>query len=255
MSIREANRGLLRKARAPGVERVIQRTLDEFTGILQRWHDSILDALESISIDLSSEGAIRARIERTLNPYREEWVTVIENAWLDGAEAGRAAAIQRHSLDISWSITDPVTRQALKDHAQEAADQVQQRMVGDISAAISEAYDEGFGPDRIAQVLREDVFPDMTGYEAKRVARTEGVSAGNRGRQSSIQDAGASQKRWMARDDDRTRHSHNEADGQTVDVGEPFTVGGEEAMFPGDPTLPPEERIHCRCLILPEFDT
>jgi uncharacterized protein with gpF-like domain len=45
----------------------------------------------------------------------------------------------------------------------------------------------------------------------------------------------------------RTRPTHREADGQRVNLGEPFTVGGFPLLYPGDPSGPPQEVINCRC--------
>lgn len=55
------------------------------------------------------------------------------------------------------------------------------------------------------------------------------------------------QQMWMATGDNRTRDDHLRAHGQVVAVGETFTVGGEQAKFPGDPSLSPANRINCRC--------
>jgi hypothetical protein len=54
-------------------------------------------------------------------------------------------------------------------------------------------------------------------------------------------------KRWLPTHDARTRASHLLAEGQTQEIDEPFTVGGEELMFPRDPDGSPENTINCRC--------
>lgn len=56
---------------------------------------------------------------------------------------------------------------------------------------------------------------------------------------------------WLsAGNDGRTRPDHAEADGQRVGPGEPFIVGGEELMWPGDPDGSPEQVMNCRCVTL-----
>ncbi|WP_428950961.1 phage minor head protein [Streptomyces sp. cg35] len=50
--------------------------------------------------------------------------------------------------------------------------------------------------------------------------------------------------------DGRTRDAHQQANGQTVPIDQPFTVGGERLMFPGDPTsASPAQTWNCRCTL------
>jgi len=55
---------------------------------------------------------------------------------------------------------------------------------------------------------------------------------------------------WESMRDEKVRGSHAIADGQTVPINEPFTVGGYKLMYPCDDSLgaPPSETIGCRCL-------
>ena len=55
---------------------------------------------------------------------------------------------------------------------------------------------------------------------------------------------------WETMRDEKVRGSHALADGQTVPINEPFTVGGYKLMFPCDDSLgaPPDEVLGCRCL-------
>lgn len=98
----------------------------------------------------------------------------------------------------------------------------------------------------------DDVFD--TGYNiAERIARTETHGAAEATTYESagaIANAGIEVTRtWLATSDDRVRATHAEADGQTVGMEEPFTVGDAELMYPGDPDGPPEEVISCRCSV------
>lgn len=56
-------------------------------------------------------------------------------------------------------------------------------------------------------------------------------------------------KRWVAVHDDRTRHSHAEADGQVVFLNDPFLVNGHAMKYPGDPAAPAGEVVNCRCVM------
>ena len=87
------------------------------------------------------------------------------------------------------------------------------------------------------------------------VARTESISAYNGGTNDAFQviqdETGETfEKVWLATMDTRTRETHFIADGQRVAFAQPFIVGGFPGFFPGDPELPAQERIQCRCTFL-----
>ena len=94
----------------------------------------------------------------------------------------------------------------------------------------------------------------MNRDSAIRAARTAVTGAQNAGRLESYRAAEEMgiklQKQWMATLDNRTRHDHAAADGQTVEEDKPFIVGGYELMFPGDPKGPGHEIYNCRCTMI-----
>jgi hypothetical protein len=61
-------------------------------------------------------------------------------------------------------------------------------------------------------------------------------------------------KRWSAILDPRSRPEHRAAHGQVVAWNEPFTVMGEQLMYPRDPRASASNSINCRCSSLPWND-
>lgn len=109
---------------------------------------------------------------------------------------------------------------------------------------------EGFAGGESIGELRDRLMdvPGLTAARATRVARTEVVSASNAGSLSLVLEMGfTGTKTWLATEDARTRHTHAEAEGQTVDLRASFEVGTSSLFFPGDPSGAPEEIINCRC--------
>jgi len=54
-------------------------------------------------------------------------------------------------------------------------------------------------------------------------------------------------KRWIARDDEKTRPTHVTVDNTTVSVNDVFIVGGFPLRYPHDPFGPIQEVVNCRC--------
>lgn len=93
------------------------------------------------------------------------------------------------------------------------------------------------------------------------IARTETLRALGAGREEAIaqlienpsNDVRAEDitRTWDSAGDSRTRPTHAAADGQKVGYNEPFTVGGQRLMFPGDSSLGATgaETISCRCYV------
>ena len=115
-------------------------------------------------------------------------------------------------------------------------------------------------------ILKGESIPNMAkrlksvaeGYlgDTIRIARTETTRVENSAKQS-IGDEGkrlgfTMWKRWVATADERTRPDHAAADGQEVPNDEPFTVGGEQMMYPGDVSMGCSawNIINCRCTIV-----
>jgi len=105
-------------------------------------------------------------------------------------------------------------------------------------------------------------------FRADTIARTESLSAVHAGNQqgwdqalvqAQSSPAAASispqlEREWVTAEDERVRDSHAEMDGQVVGQDEPFVSGdGNELMYPGDPSAPPEEVIRCRCAVATTF--
>jgi hypothetical protein len=110
----------------------------------------------------------------------------------------------------------------------------------------------GNSVNQIAKDLMDGITT-MSKSSSIRTARTAITEAENAGRQAAseqLEEKGVIlKKRWVAAHDSRTREAHLDADGQTVDNDEPFVVGGEELMYPGDDSLGASgwNLYNCRC--------
>jgi hypothetical protein len=114
-----------------------------------------------------------------------------------------------------------------------------------IQLVLNHGIEEGWSIERMVQEIEREDYLDG---RVRRILRTESNRAINYGG-SLARDKWEfkTQKRWVAVHDNRTRHTHLSADGQTVDSTAFFTVGGEQMEFPGDPSASGKQTINCRC--------
>lgn len=127
-----------------------------------------------------------------------------------------------------------------------------------IAAEVSRGISTGASYAQIAQQIKSHmtgVYTNKTGgalYRATLIARTEGRRVQSQSAMNACIDAkqrGADMlKQWDATLDGKTRHSHQQVDGEVREIEEAFSNG---LMFPCDPHGGAAEVCNCRCALLP----
>jgi HK97 family phage portal protein len=118
---------------------------------------------------------------------------------------------------------------------------------GRLQEIITDLDAEGASVMEIADAVTDaygsaDTWADVTSRSV--------VGAMNASSLITATNAGAVAKRWLATDDERTRPTHHDAEGQVVPISAAFEVGDAELQFPQDPTGALDEIINCRCTML-----
>lgn len=114
----------------------------------------------------------------------------------------------------------------------------------------------GDGYAKIAKQVGE--LTEANYKQALRIARTEGGRVQSTAKQRAYEEAKDKgidiKKRWLSTLDKKTRHSHQELDGQTVEIEEEFTApSGAKAMGPRMFQKASED-INCRCTTITEVN-
>ena len=118
---------------------------------------------------------------------------------------------------------------------------------------IDQGISTGMSIESIADMIVKDyldLYGESAKWMARRVAQTETIRASNFGTKEGVNGLGIDYvQSWLSTHDGRERPSHDQAaiDNNRIPSDQLFRVGGYDCEYPGDPALPPEESINCRC--------
>jgi HK97 family phage portal protein len=150
----------------------------------------------------------------------------------------------------SFTVSAPNVREYIAEKLVKIVD-VQDTNWLKLRDELQAGFSAGESIDQIADRIR--AVYNYADARALTIARTEIVGSANAGRFFSALESGLEAWEWLtAPGAAHPRHEeYPELDGQKVNVGEMFNVGGARLQFPGDPGGPPEEIINCRCTTVP----
>src|SRR5260221_71465 len=122
--------------------------------------------------------------------------------------------------------------------------------LAELQSALEDGVQAGESTAQLAQRVDDLYLADIIPNRSQTIAATEVAAAFNYGSHEAAKASDlALNKVWLATSDGHTRPDHREADGQTVGMDEPFIVGGEQWMYPGDSSLGAgaDQIVNCRC--------
>ena len=122
-----------------------------------------------------------------------------------------------------------------------------------LNTTLSEGYEAGEGMDDLMGRVRA-CFNNLLKHEVRRIAMTETGMTFNFSRHEAMSAAGIRYKSWLSSHGPTVRPTHMDAEeryeSDPIPINEPFEVGGEQLMHPGDPDGSPENIINCQCIEL-----
>ena len=204
---------------------------------LKKQIKAFLDILETENFDTISK-----YLEAS---YKESWVGTLYD--LQGQGVPLFMPINQEQV-INAIVTNSKLSEGLYKRLGVDVNELKKNIQAELSRGISQAmsYQE------IARNIRN--ISNVSYNNTLRIAKTEGhrvqqESAYNC--QVSAKKKGAKiMKQWDSTLDAKTRPTHQEMDGQIVEVDKPFTSpDGNTAMYPGDFGVASED-VNCRCCIL-----
>jgi uncharacterized protein with gpF-like domain len=147
------------------------------------------------------------------------------------------------------AVTDVFTeavQQALRERAFSHTTLVLGTTKDALEGILTKSFNEGQGVQELARNIN-NYFAVHSRTRSLTIARTELTGAINDGTHKTLVREGQTHRMWSTVIDGNERETHAHADGQIVGIHEPFQVGGESCMYPGDDVLSAGELINCRC--------
>ena len=147
-------------------------------------------------------------------------------------------------IDGTWGMPDPTATYAANLTATAAASgtYVGQRLNTNVAGAADPGQ---AASDTLATA--DDIVGGVTGMQAEALSNAASYDVASYF-SSAMGQTGVTHT-WNAVGDDRTRPDHLDADGQEVPLEDPFTVGGEQLDYPGDPAGSDEQNPQLRARV------
>ena len=119
-----------------------------------------------------------------------------------------------------------------------------------IRGRIKNQIEKGLQENESLADIRDRVRTVFNGAHARAsmIARTEVAGTVNAARFEAMGAAGVEKHEWVSAHDEAVRESHQDVDGEVVEVGEPFSNG---LKYPNELGGPAAEVINCRCIPVP----
>lgn len=158
-------------------------------------------------------------------------------------------ALRRAGISSVFNVNDPYVIEMIGKLVNRSK-KINDATYREITDLLSKAYGENWSHSELVKEIYS-TYKDYGYARARMIARTEMAGVMNGGAEKAYKQAGVKKKEWLASLDGETRDAHAAANGQVVEIDQPFNVGGEMLTAPGDPGGSAAQTINCRCTVLP----
>lgn len=234
------------------------------TNRLKRYFTREQKAVVAAVQHASTEDEASDAIEETLDAQQDTFRQVMYNLYADVGEHfanqvasqldsdAKAAGMlpeRKNTPDLSTIFTTQTIAYLLNLSATKVK-QLSGTTLEELRQALADGVAAGEGIPELAKRIEQLYLTQIIPNRSTNIAQTEVCAASNWASHQAAQQSGLTlNKVWLATGDNRTRPDHADADGQSVPMDQPFTVGGFQMMFPGDSSMgaPAKEVCYCRC--------
>ena len=198
-------------------------------------------------------------IEDEAKEYQKKLTPWYVDAFIRAGQAGIMAS-KGELYDLEEKDGGPVfdltpeLEELLQQMVFNCGTKVNETMIDIIYRTIQRAMKESWTVEDLTQMISHQVDEFMP-WRSRLWARDQTAKTENWGQVEGYKQTEFVEKKgWLSMFAPESRDSHMAADGQVVGLDEPFDVGGESMMFPGDNSMGASvgNTIQCLCATFPE---
>jgi SPP1 gp7 family putative phage head morphogenesis protein len=145
-----------------------------------------------------------------------------------------------YALGVNFNLVNERALEWLRSYTPKLAGAVEAETLATLRANLIQGIEAGENMDTIRRRI-QDTFDDMERWRAEMIARSETITAQERGNRETFKDAGFTQKVWLANPD--ACEICLELDGKVVGIDDPFFYDPKGYSDGQGPTRHPR----CRC--------
>ena len=173
-------------------------------------------------------------------------------SWMNAGNEAAASVLKKAGRAAnSYKYVDTGGSQDLLN---QAAVQVVRSRANRVGVVVQAGLSQGLSTAEIAANIQADGL--FGAASARAIARTEATRLINRAAIDSYSQAASIgiqvQKQWLTAGDEKVRESHQELNGQSVEINQPFQNDYGETFGPGEWGSAAED-VNCRCTVIPNI--
>lgn len=231
----------------------------------RRFDSRLAKEIRKVMRDLASNSGNIGKRSEILANHRQRLRSILATEWsaafewygnriFDALEKRNGLKLEYKEVGRTPAFDDALAKwvqtygaQKVTQIAGTTSEQAEKIINGVVAEGAKEGWSEAELARQLSKVMREQSTV-LSRFRSRMIARTETHGAANAANQLAAEASGIPmRKEWVASGGERTRSEHRSADGQTRPLNEPFSVGGEQLKYPGDPNGSAAMVINCRC--------
>jgi uncharacterized protein with gpF-like domain len=208
--------------------------------------------LRGLAVNAADAGGVGIDIMFDRQRFTDGLLIALRNESADALQVAAEELLEEIGYTDPWSMPDPIVRGFIETR-QNLLSGVPDEVFTAIENEISAGVQAGESIQQLAKRITTG-FENVSRSRATTIASTETGAAYGFSRQHAMEHAGVKHKNWLTSHLPNVRLAHWQAElnpeNQRIPIDQPFNVGGEELMYPGDENGSAENVINCHCVAL-----